>query len=123
MSSEEYACIQEFELQRFRSECDILRIPCETFTQKLMNGDKKIDDFIKMQSVSADMKYLALEMWKDLYTVDTERIKKKWEHKIASTRSAFMKDRTWLERHLKDRIPNNRNEEMRQTRSDTRNTT
>ena len=51
MSSEEYACIQAFQLQRFRSECDILRIRRDTLTQKLINGDKEIDDFIKMQSV------------------------------------------------------------------------
>ena len=59
MSTSEYACIQKFELQRLQSECEILKIRRDNFSDNLSNLDQEIDDFVKIQPFSQKVKEMA----------------------------------------------------------------
>lgn len=88
--------LKKFELQRFRSECEILRIRRDDFTQRIIELDEKVSNYIEKSPLSYDCKNILITKWKDDINEDTDRINNKWSKKMESTKIAFEKDRKYI---------------------------
>ena len=92
-SKNEKDSVTKFELQRFRSECEIINIRKNNVTENIFDIDKDIDIFIENSNTSPGCKKMLKERWETVINEDIKRIKNKLERKKESTRSAFERDR------------------------------
>ena len=105
MNADELNSVQKVEDQRFRSECEILRIRKDTCTSNLFGIDQEISDFINSAPVTLGAQQMLIDRWNKCVNEDIERITLKWKKKMSSTEVAIKKDRDYLLNHLKARVP------------------
>lgn len=105
-SNAKLTCIRKVELQRFRSECEIIRIRRDNFTENVFEIDNRINEFVTKSNLSTETKDMLLSRWNTCVNEDIDRIKIKSQNKFRTTKTAFNKDKEFLKQHLLYRIQN-----------------
>lgn len=102
-SPEELDIIKNLELQKFETECKILRIRNENFSTDLDKIDEEIQETINKSTSDTNVQLSLSEDFKIFVKKDTDRIISKWNTKIESTRKAFLKDQEERQRKRSQR--------------------
>ena len=95
LSQKEKESVSKFELQRFRSECEILNIRKNTMISNIFDIDNDVENVIDKSDTSLACKEMLKKRWHTLINEDISRVNAKLEKKKSSTRKAFEKD--WKE--------------------------
>lgn len=103
-SANEYLEVKKFELQQFKSNTEITRMRRDDYRKELSQIDKRVEDFIQQQQMSASAKEKATERWREEVERDVHRQNQKWYDNIESTKAAHLRDREYLRNHLDSRF-------------------
>ena len=104
MSSNELNVLTQMELKKFQSECQILNLRREEYSERASHIDKQIEALINREDLSSSARTKCLERWQILVKEDTDRIVSKWTKKLDGMRKAFDRDNEFLQRHQKTRV-------------------
>ena len=96
--------VKKFELQQFKSNTEITRMRRDDYRKELSQIDKRVEDFIQQQQMSASAKEKATERWREEVERDVHRQNQKWYDNIESTKAAHLRDREYLRNHLDSRF-------------------
>ena len=114
-SEKERSVLTKMEIQRFQTECELLRIRRDDFTKKLFDIDLEIEKFISNSKLSAEAQVSIGKRWNKLINEDITRINNKWSKKIKSVTSAFETDKLSLKKTQKKRISDSNATNINQT--------
>ena len=104
LSQNELNSLRKSEFQRFKSECEIIRIRRDNFTDAIFLIDKEVLNFIDKSTVTEKCKETLKNRWNTLINEDMSRINEKWTKKIKSTKYAFEKDKEIFKTNQENRI-------------------
>ena len=113
LSRAEYTKLHETELQRLKTEKEILKMRLTKFTSNLQELDTEIQNFVKLlQGPKKETKDAIMQRWVELTNADTERINNKWTKNISNLKTISTKDQEHLRKYLEQRFPTNDNTNM-----------
>ena len=96
--------VDKFDLERFKGECEILKVRRDEYAEKLSTIDTAITDLFTNSNLNREMKKKGLNRWTKLKNIDCARIDKKLASKTVSTKKAFEKDKVFLSSHRQNRV-------------------
>ena len=103
-SAAEFEEVKKFELQQFKSSCEILRMRLDGYRNEVFQIDKRVEEFVKNQRMSAPAKTKALDRWKEVTNEDFTRMNKKWDKKMTSLKEAHARDREFVTNQINSRF-------------------
>ena len=106
-SEAELNIVDKFDLERFKGECEILKVRRDEYAGKLIAIDTNIDKLFRSSKLSRENQSKGLKRWEKLVNEDTARIDTKLGGKTESTKKAFEKDKAQLRTHRQNRIQQN----------------
>ncbi len=106
LSHEEYLRHHESEVQRLRSEKDILFLRAGKFKSDLDEIDAELKNFVSsLPGPCNDTKNFIMKKWNDFISQDVQRINTKWNKNISNLELIFKRDKGQLRTTISQRFP------------------
>ena len=104
MSVNELSYIKDMEIQRLRSEIQILGSRRDEFAKRCMDFDHEFLEMIHNSNVSNKASKQLQDRWHKLVKKDADRVNTDWESKTKSMKDIFEKDKKFYEKNQQARI-------------------